>query len=312
MKYFLSVCIPTYNGGDNLKYIINKLIKIQPKYEFEVCVSDNDSTDNTLNFMLENVQKHSFIKYNRNNENLGFVYNCDYVLNMANGEYRWLLGDDDDIVEENLSKVISALKRKKADIYVVNGKSLRPGLRVNNIKSRCFYDKNEVLSKLAEHMSWISTLILKKDVVTELQIKKHTDNAFPHLIEILKFLDKNCNLYWLNECCVKVQKNMQQRYATHFLEYFIRDWVHIVDKIDDYSDEAKTAFIKAIERRSFKFKSILNLRGKNLINDKALNLCKKELKRFSFKTRFSIFFVNFLPVFILNKLYKVFEILKGR
>lgn len=105
---------------------------------------------------------------------------------------------------------------------------------------------------------------------------------------------------------------MQQRYATHFLEYFIRDWVHILDKIDDYNDEAKTAFIKAIERRSFKFRSILNLRGKNLINDKALNLCKEELKRFSFKTRFSIFFVNFLPVFILNKLYKVFEILKGR
>ena len=312
MKYFLSVCIPTYNGGDNLKYIINKLIKIQPKYEFEICVSDNDSTDNTLKFMLDNVQKYSFIKYNRNKENLGFVYNFDYVLNMANGEYRWLLGDDDDIVEENLSKVINVLKREKADICVVNGKSLRPGLRVNNIKSGCFYDKNEVLSKLAEHMSWISTLILKKNVVTELQIKKNTDNAFPHLIEILKFLNENCNLYWLNECCVKVQKNMQQRYATHFLEYFIRDWVHIVDKIDDYNDEAKTAFIKAIERRSFKFRSILNLRGKNLINDEALNLCKEELKRFSFKTRFSIFFVNFLPVFILNKLYKVFEILKGR
>ena len=36
MNYFLSICIPTYNGGENLKYNVNKLIKMQPEYGFEI------------------------------------------------------------------------------------------------------------------------------------------------------------------------------------------------------------------------------------------------------------------------------------
>lgn len=53
MKQLLSICIPTYNGKIFLEYNINKFIKLNEKYDFEVCVSDNASNDDTQSYMLD-------------------------------------------------------------------------------------------------------------------------------------------------------------------------------------------------------------------------------------------------------------------
>lgn len=296
MNYFLSICIPTYNGGENLKYNVNKLIKMQPEYDFEICVSDNASDDGTQEFMNAAASEYEFIKYHKNKENMGIAYNFDYVLNMASGEYRWLLGDDDEIVEENLGKVIQVLKEHRPDICVVNGGENPNLLRVSNIKTQIFKNKNAVLSNIGEHMSWISSLIFNKNATNEIRILNIKDNAFPHLIETFKYLNKNCNLLWIADNCVMIQQNYQNRYTEHFLEYFIRDWCSIVDLIGHYDDLAKSDFCKAEERRAFGFKSLLGLRARNLINTRNIKLCNKQIKKFSTKTQILIKLVNYLPV----------------
>lgn len=311
MSYFLSICIPTYNGGENLKYNVNKLIKMQSDFGFEVCVSDNASNDGTQEFMKDIIDKYDFVKYHRNEENYGFAYNLDYVLNMANGEYRWLLGDDDEIVEENLGKVISSLKEYKPDICVVNGGTLK-NLRVNNIKTQIFYDKNIVLSVLGEHMSWISSLIFAKRSISEIKMQKIENNAFPHLIEVFKFLDSKCNLLWLENNCVWIQHNNQNRYSDKFLIYFIKDWYNITTLIGNYDSEAKKLFCRIGEKRLFNLRSILSLRARNVINDRNIMLCKNELNYFSVKTKYSIYVVNLIPLSICSLLYKLYKIMKRK
>lgn len=311
MSYFLSICIPTYNGGENLKYNINKLIKMQPEYGFEICVSDNASDDGTQEFMTIAANEYKFIKYHRNKENMGIAYNFDYVLNMASSEYRWLLGDDDEIVEENLGKVIRALKENRPDICVVNGGTIQYKYRVKNIETRLFKDKNAVLSILGEHMTWMSCLVMSKTFVSKVNIRKVTNNAFPHLIEVFKVLDKYCNLLWIYDSCVYMQINNQNRYSEHYLDYFIKDWVGITEQIGNYSQEAKSNFCKVGEQRLFSFKSILSLRARNIINDNNVEKCRIALKSFSRETKYTIYLVNILPLSVFKILYKLYKFLKG-
>lgn len=309
MSYFLSICIPTYNGGENLKYNVNKLIKMQSDFGFEVCVSDNASNDGTQEFMKDVICKYDFIKYHRNEENYGFAYNLNYVLNMANGEYRWLLGDDDEIIEENLGKVISSLKEYKPDICVVNGGTLK-NLRVNNIKTQIFYDKNIVLSVLGEHMSWISCLIFTSTSIMEINISSIKDNAFPHLIEVFKYFNKKCNLLWMCDNCVMIQQNCQDRYSKKYLEYFIRDWVNITQRIGNYDKKSIIYFIKKQEMRTLSWMTLLSLRSRNIINTDNINACKPQIYSLQKKKYIFMQAINFIPVTFFVGLHWFYKKLK--
>lgn len=309
MSYFLSICIPTYNGGENLKYNVNKLIKMQPEYGFEICVSDNASDDGTQEFMTIAANEYEFIKYHRNKENMGIAYNFDYVLNMASGEYRWLLGDDDEIVEENLGKVKQSLKEKKPDICVINGGPLENLMNNRCNHDRFFDDKNEILSKFGVHMTWMSSLIFSSEMLKNLKIKECTFNAFPHAVEVFKFLDKKCNLFWISKCCVTVQHNYQNRYTKHYLEYFIRDWIGITQLIGNYSETAKNEFCKNSETRLFSLKAILSLKARNLINQEIISrsITEDTYKYFSKKTILYIRIINLMPNCILKIFYKIYK-----
>lgn len=310
MSYFLSVCIPTYNGVENLKYNINKLIKMQQEYNFEICVSDNASDDGTQEFMNAAASEYEFIKYHRNKENLGFAYNFDYVLNMATGEYRWLLGDDDEIVEENLGKVIQALKENRPDICVVNGYDWKGEKRILNISSRMYSNYNLVMSELGEEMSWISSLIIYEKVLNAISIKNVQNNALPHLIEIFRFIYNKTNVYWIGFAAVKPQSFAKHRYQDKIIEYFIKDWYNVTKICAGYSKEAKQVFLNAIVRRIFSNKALLILRARNIINANCLKKVERELKYYPLVFRIKIVIIKFVPYKFLSFLYECYKNIK--
>lgn len=310
MSYFLSICIPTYNGGENLKYNVNKLIKMQPEFGFEVCISDNASDDDTQEFMEDIIGKYDFVRYHRNRENLGIAYNFDYALNMGNGEYRWLLGDDDEIIEENLGKVISTLKKYKPDICVVNGYDWKNKKRVLAIRSEYFTDYNLVMSKLGEEMSWISSLIFNKNVMTDIDIKNISNNAFPHLIELFRLISIRTDLYWIDNVCVKPQNTGKHRYSNKIVQYFIKDWYEVTLYLDKYSQDSKRKFLEAIIKRIFTNKAILVLRSRNIINKQNVYKVKEELKHYPLSFRIKMNLIVYIPYKILDKFYNIYKLVK--
>ncbi len=315
MNYFLSICIPTYNGGENLKYNVNKLIKMQPEYGFEICVSDNASDDGTQEFMNAAANEYEFIKYHRNKENMGFAYNFDYVLNMASGEYRWLLGDDDEIVEENLGKVIQKLREHKPDICVVNGGVRKDKVtkRVKNIKSNLYTNKNNLVIDIGEQMSWISSLIFYKKLIRKIKMRRQVNNAFPHLIECLKYINNcSCNVYWIDEIIVIPQVVQQVRYNSKILDYFIKDWWHVFAFENNYSLKAKNKFLEAIVKRVFSSKDILVLRALDVINKETVKKVKNELKYYPVIFQIKIQIIKFIPLPFLKYLYYAYKKIKDK
>jgi len=92
----ISICIPTYNRAESLLNCLESIALNQNTslIDYEVCISDNFSNDNTEE-IVQSFQKKIPINYYRNTSNIGRVKNYLNVVNIAKGDFIWLIGDDD-------------------------------------------------------------------------------------------------------------------------------------------------------------------------------------------------------------------------
>ena len=81
----LSVCIPTYNRCHSLKKQLD-YFKDENLSNVEVIVSDNCSTDGTIEF-FQSYEKYDWLMVNINDTNIGADANINRLLELANGKY---------------------------------------------------------------------------------------------------------------------------------------------------------------------------------------------------------------------------------
>lgn len=111
----LSICIPTYNREGFLRECLAS-IQAEGLYDqFEIVVSDNASTDQTLN-VLEEFRHRLPLRWTVQDSNIGPDRNFDAVVAFAEGEYCWLLGSDDVAEPDAVARLLKALRRYQTDI----------------------------------------------------------------------------------------------------------------------------------------------------------------------------------------------------
>lgn len=120
-KFLLSICIPTYNGGEKLQFTLSAIEEAVKSFQdVEIIVSDNCSTDTTpivLSRFLENVQ----IRIYRNEQNLGFNRNMFLLVDKyAKGKYCWIIGDDDFIDQDSLFYIRQILLHCSIEYLAIN------------------------------------------------------------------------------------------------------------------------------------------------------------------------------------------------
>lgn len=90
----VSIGMPVYNGEKFLRGALEALLN-QTFGDFELIVSDNASTDATQAICCEYAARDSRIRYIRQPENRGGLWNFDFVLQEARGTYfLWAAVDD--------------------------------------------------------------------------------------------------------------------------------------------------------------------------------------------------------------------------
>ena len=118
----LSICIPTYNRS---RHLTNCLASIETSrrnsdFEIQVCVSDNCSTDDTEQ-VVRAAQERMSIDYHRNERNLGIPRNFLRVVEMAKGDFVWLLGDDDLLLPNAIQTMCALIGQyRDVDFFFVN------------------------------------------------------------------------------------------------------------------------------------------------------------------------------------------------
>lgn len=90
----VSIGLPVYNAENYLEEAVDSILK-QTFSDFELIISDNQSTDRTESICRCYVASDDRVRYVRQAENLGLTWNFNEVLRLARAPYfRWACHDD--------------------------------------------------------------------------------------------------------------------------------------------------------------------------------------------------------------------------
>lgn len=211
----ISICIPTYNRAAHLTNCLQSIISNRSisKINFEVCVSDNCSTDETEQ-VVRRAQASIAIKYHKNPQNLGIPRNFLNAVEMADGEFVWLFGDDDLLLPYALEELFDLItKHPDVDFFYINSfhlttqhvfsfpqpfdtsnlpKDMTPfSLWPNSGEIRFMDLVNPKISfdflggmflSVFRRRNWIQNInALDKVAVSDPRVFSHFDNTFPHV-----------------------------------------------------------------------------------------------------------------------------------
>jgi glycosyltransferase involved in cell wall biosynthesis len=113
----VTIVLPVFNGEKFLRQALDSIMA-QTFIDFELCISDNASTDSTKDICNEYAKKYPCITYHRQLENIGIFRNLEWLIKKAKGEYLLLIGDDD-IYEPNcLALYVQKMQANKNVILV--------------------------------------------------------------------------------------------------------------------------------------------------------------------------------------------------
>lgn len=128
----LSICVPTYNRLNLLKDCLAVLAKEVEQYsnKVEIVISDNGSSDGT-DLFLDSLSKLPYVKAFKKRANTGVSNNIDdLVRRRAQGEYVWVIGDDDIVFPGSIKFLLELFDKFPSNYYFLNHTYLPLGQRL--------------------------------------------------------------------------------------------------------------------------------------------------------------------------------------
>jgi len=111
----IDILLATYNGEKYLKEQIESILN-QTYSNFRLVISDDKSTDNTLAILEEYEKKDDRIIVYKQEKNLGYIKNFEFLLTKVENEIYMLSDQDDYWKPEKVGKTYLKLKQENADL----------------------------------------------------------------------------------------------------------------------------------------------------------------------------------------------------
>lgn len=314
MSFKLSICIPTFNRAKHLNNCLNSILVAKKinEFEYEICISDNGSTDNTEEIVKRYIDKLP-IKYSKNAVNLGIPRNFLKVVSIANGEFAWLLGDDDLLMPDVFLQISNLFKRNQTcDFFYINSNHLTtdyvfkhkqpfdtenlpktmipiskyketgPLPFIDLINPKISFDfLGGMFHSIFKRINWVNNQdTLDSEAIEDMNTFSHFDNTFPH-VKIFSKAFANSNAYFLAKplsVCLTGAREWSPMYP------FVHS-VRLVEALDEYRKNG-LPFIKYLRCRNF----ALN----NFIPDMAYMFLHRDISGFKYVSPLKLFVKNCL------------------
>jgi glycosyltransferase involved in cell wall biosynthesis len=102
----ISICVPVYNGADFIDECILSILN-QTFNNFELLISDDASTDNTLDILSK--YNDSRIRIIKNNNNNGWVKNCNILISESKYDFYCIIPCDDIVPHDYIEKLYNEI-----------------------------------------------------------------------------------------------------------------------------------------------------------------------------------------------------------
>lgn len=298
--------------------------------DFQVCVSDNCSTDETERVVLSARQKIP-IKYKKNARNLGIPRNFLNVVEMADGEFVWLIGDDDLLLPDALERLAGLIDQyKDVDFFYVNSfhlttqyvfsfpqpfntanlpEKMEPFSSWQNSGEVKFMDLIDpkisfdflggMYLSVFRRKKWLSNAhVLDKAAFLDRRVFSNFDNTFPH-VKIFSVAFANSRAYFCAKplsVCLSGAREWTPMYP------LVRS-VRLVEALEEYRKNG-LPYIHYIRCKNFALRTFLP--------DLVYMFINKTSSGFSYVRPAKLILNSFLyPNFYFSAIYYLFRRLKG-
>lgn len=191
----ITIGLPTYNREKHISNLLDFLyieldaLSIDDRNKIEIYISDNCSTDNTKQCIKESKLYKSGIvdvTYFQQKTNTGLLGNLKYLYTTVNGEYLWIMGDDDEYKPGIVQKVLNECKKDEYSYIFINHSTFTNGhildesvvkdLDVNRTDKELLW---ELYKKSGTVMMFVSACVFKTEYIKKYLNKNKVNLVTP-------------------------------------------------------------------------------------------------------------------------------------
>jgi rhamnosyltransferase len=251
----ITIVLPTYNGvkflSDQLESIFNQTYK-----NFYLIVIDDNSSDNTIEFIIDIFKKHNFSKYkiSKNKQNLGPTKTFEIGVSMVTTKYIAFCDQDDIWFEQKLEYYLDVITKEQYDLvygasYIMNG----------DVKTKEIFPKNKkyktILGELSHNKARGATILLTTELATKLIPYYDLYDKWIFIISIyiakVKYIDNPLHYYRIHSTNVNGgtyrKRNIDSLIKVQENNKFFYEKMHsILTKAEIIDDTKKVKILRGI------------------------------------------------------------------
>jgi len=207
IKNKLSFAIPTFNGKDTISETINSILRFP---NVDIVISDNCSTDSTVDILKKYEANYTNIYINYNNSNIGFRDNLLKCISLCKTDYVWLLSDDD-IVRDNAVNIFYSIVNKN-DYGLIFIDNLKEYSGFENSKDG--NDPNDFFKLTKFRSGGLSSNIINRNLWFKIDYKKYPPE-WPHLIYAIKILTQSSYFIYGKSLKYEIESTKEKRWLAN-------------------------------------------------------------------------------------------------
>lgn len=224
----ISICIPQYNRIAFLKIALAE-IEQQDYNNLEICIADDASSDQTEAEITQLKLNYKFpINYYRFNTNQGYDRNLRKSMELATGDYCFILGNDDSLSDNQaITRLVSFLQQNNyPEVGFCNSADYvnTTDIQVRAKQSAVLGSGAEVALKYYSSFSFVAGLIYKKSAFEKYNTNAYDGSIYVQIYLATAIITNGGKLFTFAEPLVRKDIRVNNEIANSYRDTLPKKW----------------------------------------------------------------------------------------
>lgn len=203
----LSICIPTYRRPALLERCVRSAISSAADRPIEIVVVDDSVSDINAGTLTQLIKEFAFVRWFRNERNLGIDANIQRAVELSDTDYAWLIGEDDTFLPGAIARVHARIQPCEDALVFANYcyVGADPAVVLRTVVDEPLppsMSRNEFMSKYLWAIGFIGACVVRKSDWISTDPTPYVGTYFTHVGRIAEMLAGYSTIAVETEPCV--------------------------------------------------------------------------------------------------------------